>query len=165
MKIINRLCYLLIILAFAFSSNVFASFDTSHDEVIFEIIDKYEQVRLGITNQTIYMILSENVVENFNLKMSHNYKNEMILFEETGGNFIPSNHSYLSGNKVSIPIDEISGIAFKNGKIDFSYSTYQDIYFEEIISTNGEHALQNFYVEDLERFYQEFSKFKSSTAP
>ena len=166
MKPLFRSSYLIIFITLVFTSHLSAfSKNDKGDETLIEITDKYNQVRLGLTNHSVYMILDEKVLDNFNTKLSTSYKNEMEFFYDSDGNFIPSNHTYLQTEKISIKLKYISQVNFSNGKLDFTYSKSQDLYFEDVVTPNGSYALENFFVEDLERFYLAFSQITSSTKP
>ncbi len=141
-----------IISAFSAHSHLQAADSPKTDKIIFEITDKYNEVRLGITENSIYMVVSEDVREIVN----KNFQNQSIIeannFEDSEGNFISGYTSYLANNKIEYNHDEIIEVKFLNGKLSFDYLNTPEVSFEDIFSTNGTKALNNFYVEDLEAF-------------
>lgn len=132
----------------------------SPNDILFEITDKYDQVRLGITENSIYMSFSEHVRDTINSELLNQYKRDMQFFADSGGNFAPSSHSYLTTNTVEISFDQITSLEFKNGRLEFGYSTLPEILFEEVLTKNGHKALNSFFLEDLEDFFLTFNKLK-----
>ncbi|MBO6524302.1 MAG: hypothetical protein JJ971_10785 [Balneolaceae bacterium] len=122
------------------------------DKPILEIADKFNEVRLGITNNTIYMTFSENVRLIANKSFQNRYEVDSQNFEDSEGNFIVGTASYLESNRLEYNFDDIKNIEFKNGKLNFQYKNKSSIGFEDIYSYSGTKAINNFYVEDLEAF-------------
>lgn len=141
-----------IISLFTAHSNLNASEAPKPVKIIFEITDKHNEVRLGITENSIYMVVSERVREIAN----KNFQNQSLIeennFKDSEGNFISGYTTYLASNKIEYNHDEIIEVRFLNGKLSFNYLNTPEIGFEDIFSTNGTKALNNFYVEDLEAF-------------
>ncbi|RNC85458.1 MAG: hypothetical protein ED557_01410 [Balneola sp.] len=133
-------------------STLIASETPSTDKILFEISDKFNEVRLGITETSIYMVVSERVRDIANKNFQDQNSIEENNFKDSEGNFISSYTTYLESNKIEYSHDEIIEVKFLNGKLSFNYLNTPEIGFEDIFSTNGIKALNNFYVEDLEAF-------------
>lgn len=125
-------------------------------EVLLEITDRYKEVKLGITNSTVYMVIDERIRSQVNVELQNIYNKEFEDFNDSEGNFIPTEHIYLQSNIIEISFDSISKVEFNNGALSFDYSSNIRFPFENIISQNGHRAIDNFYVEDLELFFQAF---------
>jgi hypothetical protein len=154
--------FILIILLFS-AVNVAASpFERdSDDKKLIEIEDKYNEVKLGMTEKKVYMIFSENVREIANQGFEHDYKLTTQDFTDSQGNFIIGESRYLPSNTIEIPIEDIEKLDFSNGKLSFEYQRNNPIIFEDIRTYDGMKALNNFYVEDLERFVVTFNNYRS----
>lgn len=144
------------------SNTLFASdFNDNAPEMgkpILEITDKFNEVRLGITNNSIYMTFSENVRSIANKSLQTKYEVDSENFEDSEGNFIVGSTSYLESNRLEYNLDDIEYINFKNGRLSFHYKNKSNIGFEDIYSYSGTRALNNFYVEDLEAFIFTFNE-------
>lgn len=125
----------------------------SGGDVILEISDKNDQIRLGITNSSVYMIIDDDLVYKMNQTIAYLNNRESMFFEDSAGNFIPYTYHPLTSNVIEIPLEEIDNINFNKGKLSFSYNAVQDIPLEDVIFPNGTAALDNFFVEDLEQFF------------
>lgn len=133
-----------------------------NDKPVLEIADKFNEVRLGITTNSIYMTFSENARLIANLSFQNKYEVDHQNFEDSEGNFIVGSVSYLESNRLEYNFDDIKNINFKNGKLSFQYKNKSNIGFEDIYSYSGTKALDNFYVEDLEAFIFTFTKSAKS---
>lgn len=120
------------------------------EKVIVEITDKYNEVRMGVTENTIYMIFSENIRDLANDQFASDYQKETNRFDDSGGQFILDELMRLETNKIEYSLDDIKDIFFESGRVEFDYSFRKEIGFEEIHSYKGSRAVDNFYVEDLE---------------
>ncbi len=127
------------------------------DKVIFEITDKFNEVRFGLTESTIYMVFSEKIRGIANKTFMYHHLLDAHAFEDSDGNFISGNAITLDSNKIEFDRNNISEISFKNGKMSFTYQTSPKVGFEDIYSYNGTKAIENFYLEDLEAFILTFS--------
>lgn len=128
---------------------------------IFEISDKYDEVKLGMTDRTVYMIFTDGAREMVNREFEEEYKIASQAFFDSEGNFIIGEALSLNSNFLSVPITDIEYIEFKNGKLLFHYSSQTKIGFEDVKTHQGVDALDNFYVEDLEHFILMFNKNKN----
>lgn len=131
---------------------------TDSNVILFEITDKYNEVKIGFTESTIYMVFSERVKDFANNTFGTQYQENLQAFEDSDGNFINGSLNKLESNRIEFQINEISEINFRNGKLNFIYETKPKIGFEDIYSINGAKALENFYIEDLEKLTLFFSK-------
>lgn len=127
------------------------------DDIIIEISDKFNEVKIGITETYVYMVFSESIREIANQTFVSQYEIDSQAFEDSDGNFITGNLVSLSSNRIEISRDEISEITFRNGKLHFSYVHKPTVSFEDIYSYKGTKALENFYVEDLEKLILAYS--------
>ena len=155
MKILVARFSILFVLLLSSNTLLASNFNDSAPELvkpILEITDKFNEVRLGITNNSIYMIFSENVRSIANKSLQTKYEVDSQNFEDSEGNFIVGSVSYLETNRLEFSLDDIQNINFKNGKLSFHYKNKSTIGFEDIYSYSGTKALNNFYVEDLEAF-------------
>ena len=145
-----------------FSNTTFAlTFEDNAPEKsdpILEISDRFNEVKMGLTENSVYMIFSEHARSVVNKNFQNQYEVDSHKFEDSEGNFIVSPAHYLENNKIEYQIDDISGINFSNGKLSFVYKSKSGIGFEDIYSFDGTRALNNFYVEDLEAFIVTFTK-------
>lgn len=133
-----------------YSSDLPSNNDSDNEKVIVEITDKYNEVRMGVTENSVYMIFSENIKELANDQFEHDYLKETNRFDDSGGKFILDELVRLESNKIEYSLDEIENIFFESGRIEFDYSMRKEIGFEEIQSYKGTRAVDNFYLEDLE---------------
>jgi len=141
-----------IILAFLVLPNILIAAENEKDTII-EITDRYKEVKLGITETSIYMIIDERIRSIVNSELRHQYEKDIEDFNDSEGNFIPGVYSFLSSNIIEIPLSDIQDLEFRNGSLRFNYSTNVSFQLEDVISLNGNKVLDNFFVEDLESFY------------
>lgn len=150
------LVHLLWVLIFLFSNSVLAfTFEDNAPEKtdpVLEITDRFNEVKMGLTENSVYMIFSEKARSVANKNFQTQYEVDSQKFEDSEGNFIVGSAYFLETNKIEYQLDDISGINFTNGKLSFIYKSKSEIGFEDIYSYNGTRALNNFYVEDLEAF-------------
>lgn len=126
-------------------------------KILIEINDKFDEVKIGVTESTVFMIFSEKVKNFANNAFGVQHQANLQAFEDSDGNFIRGFNINLKSNRIEINKEDISEIVFKNGRINFIYHTKPKIGFEDIYSINGTKALENFYVEDLEKFILTYS--------
>lgn len=124
---------------------------------ILEITDRFNEVKMGITEHSVYMIFTEQARNVANENFQNQFELDIHKFEDSEGNFIVSPAYFLENNIIEYHIDDIIGIKFTNGKITFVYKNKSNIGFEDIYSFDGTRALNNFYVEDLEAFIFTFT--------
>tara|TARA_R110000868_G_scaffold304437_23_gene565438 strand:- start:1483 stop:1983 length:501 start_codon:yes stop_codon:yes gene_type:complete len=157
MKNLNIISFFTLFLSIAFSHTAYSNSTPGAKKILFEITDRYNEVKLGITESTVYMIFSEQVrdIANRNFISLHNIDSHTFL--DSDGNFITGNVNYLESNKIEFNKSEISEINFNNGKLNFGYKSNPKIGFEDIYSYNGTKVIENFYIEDVEEFILTFS--------
>ena len=161
MKILVVKCFVLFVLYITSNTLLASDFNDYTPESgkpIIEITDKFNEVRLGITNNSIYMTFSENARSLANKSLQTKYEVNSQYFEDSEGNFIVGSTSYLESNRLELSLENIQNINFKNGKLSFQYKNKSTLGFEDIYSYNGTKALNNFYVEDLEAFIFTFNE-------
>ncbi len=138
------------------TTNLFAA--NNEEDIVFEITDRYKEVKLGITETSIYMVIDERIRSLVNLELQTQYEKDLADFIDSDGGMIPGVHTYLSTNRIEIPFSDLHSLDFRNGTLRFNYSKNILIPLEDVISLNGNKALDNFYVEDLEEFYMILSE-------
>lgn len=146
-----------------FSSTLLADgTDPVNDKpAFFEIKDKYNEVKLCLTKTSVYMVLNSSVKDYMNQEIVHRHSIEASQFIDSQGHFLLGDVILLSSEKLEYSFDDISGISFENGELLFSYNKVQSFVFSDILGTDGNPALQNFFVEDLEKFYLNYKKIVS----
>lgn len=160
----NKFNLLPILIVLFFSASAFASTPPESDiKILFEISDKYNEVQLGVTESTVYMIFSDEIRELANKLFLDQHKKDVETFADSEGNFIMDEMSYLESNKIEYDFEDIKKLNFENGVLSFDYTTHKKIKFEDIFSFNGTKALNNFFVEDLELFAIKFQKLALSS--
>lgn len=127
-------------------------------DAILEITDRYKEVKFGITETSIYMVIDERIRTLVNNELQHQYEKDLEIFNDSEGNFIPGVHSYLHSNIVEISLSDIKGVDFDNGSLRFSYASSVSIFIEDVVSLSGTKAIDNFFIEDLELFYLTLSE-------
>lgn len=153
MKIVSSL--LLLSLLLLSSLPVYATSNAITDadpEVLIEFYDKYNEVKLGLTENSVFMEFTTQLREQMNRELAEKHNNDIESFVDSGGEFIIGHPVTLRSNTLRYTLDDIESIEFDRGKLTFEYLRKSDIGFEDIISSNGIKALSNFYVEDLEEF-------------
>ena len=135
-----------------------SSFAKNGEDVILEISDKYEKIRLGITDSNVYMVLDESLMPSVNALITSQNTAQKNSYLDSRGIFIPGYTPILTSNVIRIPISEIACITFDKGKLDFHYNTTPTFDLESILVSGGQPALDNFFIEDLEKFYVTLSK-------
>lgn len=123
------------------------------EKTIIEIRDKYNEIRLGLTKKVIYLKFDSALKDFMNEEISASYNLLTNQFIDSEGYFMPGEITLLKENKLVYHLSDIENIDFNKGKIIFHYKRTKDFIFEDILNTDGNPALQNFYLEDLERFY------------
>ncbi len=154
----NRAALTIFIIFFfvAQSSDLYAA--NNETDTILEITDRYKEVKLGLTESTIYMVIDERIRSLVNSEIQNQYEKDLRDFEDSEGSFVPGVYSFLSSNIIEIPFSDIKDLQFKNGTLRINYKRNVPFQFEDVISSTGNKALDNFFVEDLELLYQSVIK-------
>lgn len=147
----------------ALSSTLFANgTEPVNDKpALFEIEDKYNEVKLCLTKTSVYMVMKGSVKDYMNQEIVHRHSIEASQFIDSQGHFLLGDVILLSSKKLEYSFDDIDNISFENGELTFSYDKVQSFVFSDILGTDGNPALQNFYIEDLEKFYLNYKKIVS----
>lgn len=157
--------YSFIIIFFLAFSNTSIAGDTdpSNDDkpTIFQIEDKYNEVKLCLTKSSIYMQIKSSVKDYINQDIAQKHSIEASQFIDSQGHFLLGDMVLLSSEKIEYSFDDIKDVTFEDGTISFTYNKIKSFTFADILSTDGNPALQNFYVEDLEKFYTNYKKLTS----
>ncbi|MEQ9092123.1 MAG: hypothetical protein RIE52_13600 [Balneola sp.] len=146
-----------------FSNNLYAEKTDPINEkpALFEIEDKYNEVKLCLTKTSVYMLMKSSVKDNMNQEIAQRHSVEASQFIDSQGHFLLGDVILLSSEKLEYSFDDIESISFENGELLFNYKNLQSFVFSDILGNDGNPALLNFYVEDLEKF---FLKYKSLTS-
>lgn len=155
--------------SFLFIFILFLSINLFADEIdpvddkptVFKIEDKYNEVRLGLTKTSIYMQINSSVKDYINQEIVQRHSIEASRFIDSQGHFLLGDVVLLSSDKVEYSFDDIEDVIFENGQLTFTYSSTKSFVFSDILGTDGNPALENFYVEDLEKFYLNYKKITS----
>ncbi len=149
-----------LILLLNFSSLAIAETDNIDEKTptLIEIEDKYNEVKLCLTKSSIYMQFKNSVKEYTNQEIEYRYNIEANQFIDSQGHFLLGEVTLLDSDKIEYVFAEIQEVSFANGKLVFTYQDPKAFTFSDILNTDGTPALQNFYVEDLERFYLTYAK-------
>lgn len=154
----------ILIFLFAFNDSLIAgSTEPSSDEkpTLFQIEDKYNEVKLCLTKNSVYMVIKSSVKDYINQEIVQRHNIEASQFIDSQGHFLLGDMILLRSDRLEYSFDDIDDITFEDGAISFSYNNAKSFTFADILSTDGNTALQNFYVEDLEKFYLNYKKLTS----
>ncbi|MTI86612.1 MAG: hypothetical protein FH748_01445 [Balneolaceae bacterium] len=130
-------------------------------KIIIEFYDKYNEVKLGLTDEFVFMEFSSKIREQINKELTEQHIKDVDSFVDSGGEFIISSPTVLRSNRIQYNLEDIEDIEFEKGVLQFEYRQKSDVGFEDIISQDGTKALSSFYVEDLEQFaltYKEYTQ-------
>lgn len=155
----KKLTNLIFFLALVLVNNGFAA-ETEGPEsdqfTILEITDKYNEVTLGITSNSVYLKFDKNVKDYVNQELIEEHNLQANQFIDSEGFFVPGSMILLKENKLEYLFSEIETVLFHQGKLTFKYIGKKEFVFEDILNTDGNQALKNFYLEDLEQFYHTY---------
>jgi len=128
---------------------------------ILQIEDKYNEVKLALTKSSIYMLIKSSVKDYINEDIVQRHNLETRQFIDSQGHFLLEDMVLLSSEKIKYSFDDIEEVTFEDGVITFTYNKIKSFTFSDIVSTDGNPVLNNFYVEDLEKFYLNYKKLTS----
>lgn len=153
----------LLIFVISFSKILLAEdIDPVNDKpTLFQIEDKYNEVKLCLTKSSIYMQITGSVKDYINQEIVQRHSIEASQFIDSQGHFLLGDMILLSSEKLEFSFDDIEEVTFENGILSFTYNDLKSFTFSDILSTDGNPALQNFYMEDLEKFYHNYKKLIS----
>ena len=143
---------LLLFIALSSSNSYSTSSDSNINDPILEITDKYSEIRLGITDSKIYMVISDTYREYANQQFLEQHRRDIDFFTDSNGSFLIAEATYLETNTLEFDIEDVEAVLFEDGELIFKYRNKFQLGFEEVLSLNGINALSSFYVEDLELF-------------
>ncbi|HAH50758.1 MAG TPA: hypothetical protein DCL80_05605 [Balneola sp.] len=154
---------LILVCILVFSNGLIAgNNDPINDKpAVFEIEDKYKEVKLCLTKTSVYMKINSTVKDYMNQEIVHRHSIEASQFIDSEGHFLLGDVVLLSSRKLEYSFDDIESISFENGELIFTYNDTQSFVFSDILGTDGNPALQNFYLEDLEKFFIAYKKLTS----
>lgn len=162
MQFLKSLTFLFFVLLFVNTSLSAEEVITGEEKPsILEIEDKYSEVKLCLTKSSIYMQFKNSVKEYTNQEIEHRFAIEANQFLDTQGHFLLGSVTFLESDKLEYSLDDIKDVTFENGKLSFSYHNQKSFIFSDILNTDGTQALNNFYIEDLEKFFLSYSKLTS----
>ena len=154
---------LILVCILVFSNGLIAgNNDPINDKpAVFEIEDKYQEVKLCLTKTSVYMKINSTVKDYMNQEIVHRHSIEASQFIDSEGHFLLGDVVLLSSRKLEYSFDDIESISFENGELIFTYNDTQSFVFSDILGTDGNPALQNFYLEDLGKFFIAYKKLTS----
>ncbi len=150
-----RATFSLLLCSFFLISTVLAT--PSSNDTILEITDRNNQITIGISDEFVTVTVTEELRELYNNEIRVFERKEWHTFTDSGGNYIPSSHSYLDSDIIEIPLSEIEDISIINGALDFKFVEYTSSSFKNVLSDLGSDFFKSFSYEDLESFYQAYS--------
>ena len=122
-----------------------------------EIRDKSGETVLGYDGKYVYMIISEASLQQLNNQILVDYYRDLQTFTDSNGLFIPAEVQVLKSRRIAYDVEELS-IRYSQYGIHFEYLSPTSVRFEDIILSNGLHALQNFDPDALLYFVQQLEK-------
>ncbi len=125
---------------------------------LLQIEDKYNEVKLCLTKTSIYMQIKPSVKNYINQEIVNRHSVEANQFIDSQGHFLLGEVVLLDSDKIEYSFDNLENVSFENGKLSFDYHKESAFTFEDILGTRGNPALENFFVEDLEKFYLNYKK-------
>ena len=125
---------------------------------IIEITDINDDVTLGLTSTSVYMVISEQTREQINKDLEEAYHKEMESFNDSFGSFIVGEYQPLTDRKIEYDLDDIENIKDINGILTFTYFKEYSVRFEDVLAINGKQVLASFQKEDIQNFINEFEK-------
>lgn len=128
----------------------------SDKTIIFEINDKYNEVTLALTSNSIYIEFDKSVKDYVNQELIEEHNLQANQFIDSEGFFVPGSMILLKENKLEYLFSELETVLFHQGKLTFKYIDKKEFVFEDILNTDGNQALKNFYLEDLEEFFHTY---------
>ncbi len=141
-------------------SFLFASINTD-PIVLIEITDKYKEVRLGITETSIYLKFDKKILEYVNQDILYRNTLEANHFLDSEGFFVPHNSAFLEDTKIEYLLTDIKAIYLSNGILQFKYHNKKTFVFEDITHKNGNMVIRNFSINDLKLFIQCYNTLTS----
>ena len=154
----------IIILAFSQSVKAELIYSIGDKPTLFQIADKYNEVKLSLTKTTIYMQIKSSVKNYTNQEIEQRHHIEASRFIDSQGHFLLGEIALLNSEVIEYNLDDIE-LIYDDGKLLFDYHTTQSITFEDILSTDGTPVLQNFTSSDLEQFYLNYKKIIEFSEP
>lgn len=150
----TRITFSLLLFSILTVSTVFAS--PVNNDTILEITDRNNQITLEISDEYVTVTVTEELRELYNNEIRVFERKEWHTFTDSGGNYIPSSHSYLDSDVIEIPLSEIQNISIIDGSLDFKFVDYTSTSFKSVLSDLGSDFFKSFSHEDLESFHQAY---------
>jgi len=141
--------------------NPSASSDFSrHENEICTIYTHDNEVKLVLTTHSVYMQLSDEKLDEINRDLDEDLQGVEGLGHDIAASII-SGIKNLLNEKLSVEIDDIDSVYYKDSELHFDYTGYQWLTFDKI--HNGDHiALSDFPREDALKFINAFNIVKES---
>ncbi len=147
---------------FSFNSLLFASINTDPIKgVLIEITDKYKEVRLGITETSIYLKFDNHILNNVNQGIYERNTLEANHFLDSEGYFVPTNYAYLEDTKVEYLLTDLKSVYLSDGIIQFEYHKKKAFGFEDITNQHETMVIRNFNTKDLKAFIEVYNTLVS----
>lgn len=164
LKSFKHITFLLMVFAFSNVAEATNNNILDNEPSIFQIVDKYNEVKLSLTESSIFMHVKSSVKEYTNYEIEQRHHIEASRFIDSQGHFLLGELVLLNSERIEYNLEDVE-LNFKDGKLIFKYHRTKSITFEEILNTNGTPAIQNFDPEDLEQFYMVYKKLTKYDAP
>lgn len=144
---------------YAFVTDVENELSSNNDKnPIIEIKDLEDDVVLGLTPTSIYMLISEQARDQINKELQEAYNKNMESFTDSFGSFIVGEYEPLTDSKIEYNLRDIENVKEVNGILSFTYFKEYSVRFEDVLSTNGKQILANFNKQDIVEFLSEYKK-------
>lgn len=126
----------------------------------FAIHTKDKKVVLAVTDSTVYMQLSKEMLENTNKDLTPDSNVSHDDWSGEFSNFIKTHVRELIDRKLEYNINDIKSVAYKDNGLVFKYYHKHLFSFEKIIDDN-QPVLKQFNKKDAEAFIAHFNTVKN----
>ncbi len=161
MKCFKFLLPIFVCLFFTTSNSFLFASITTDPIVLIEITDKYKEVRLGITETSIYLKFDKKILEYVNQEILDRNTVEANHFLDSEGFFVPNESAFLEDTKIEYLLTDIKSVYLSKGMIHFKYHNKKTFGFEDITHKNGNMVIRNFSINDLKAFIQYYNTLSS----
>lgn len=131
----------------------------SHNDEICRIYTRDHDIKLVLTQKTVFMQLSEETLHRINREMDDDLDDEEGMGKDIARAIINGVKDLLD-EKISFDIDDIESVSYHDDGLHFEYSGQHWLTFDEI-HTGDSIALDEFDREDAEKFIDAFYREKN----
>jgi len=128
---------------------------------IFEIKNKSGDVILGLSNNRVYMVLTDEILSQVNHHLEEEFWKNVEDFTNSRGEFIASPAEYLSESQIEYNLSDIRSVETSDGELKFRYYDRHRISFEDVYTREGK-VLGQFNPDDADDFIRQFNRLKNS---